>query len=73
MSFIFHADTLFLRFPFACGLGMDWSIQRREKCDKVGTDNHFLWGKGKKEVLEEGKSILYIYLFFYFGLPRWPV
>lgn len=41
-------------------------VERREKSDKVGTDNRFLWGKGKKEVLEEGKRIIYISIFFLF-------
>lgn len=40
--------------------------ERREKCDKVGTDNRFLWGNGKKEVLEEGKRIIYIYIYLFF-------
>ena len=27
MSFISHTDSFFLRFPFACGFGIDWLIQ----------------------------------------------
>lgn len=45
--------------------------ERREKCDKVGTDNRFLWGKGKKEVLEEGNVYnIYIYNIYFISVCR---